>query len=90
MEDLIKIAEGGDGKAMHLVGCSYEFGSSGLKQDRKMGFQWFKRSHAARCVAGTACVGQAYLLGFGVAINHKEAWIVVHNNGSSPRIQCGS
>ena len=56
-------AEGGDGKAMWLLGKWYEHGVNGLPIDDAQIFAWFERSAAARDPRGLATFGQCLLVG---------------------------
>ena len=55
-------AEGGDGRAMHLLGVWYRFGENGLAKDSTQARAWYERSAAARYPKGLASFGE-YLLG---------------------------
>ncbi|CAB9518787.1 ERAD-associated E3 ubiquitin-protein ligase component [Seminavis robusta] len=71
MEELLNKAEEGDGVAMFNVGIKYAHGLHGFKEDGKLAFQWFKRAHEAGNVYGTACLGECYLEGCGVARSNR-------------------
>ena len=50
------------------VAWNYDGGLDGFKEDHKLAFEWFKRAHEAGNVKGTACLGECYLFGDGVAM----------------------
>ena len=72
MEDLLKMAESGNGDDMYRVGVYYERGTMGFQKDLKLAYSWYKRTHAAGNVKGTANLGKCYLLGSGVAKCHAK------------------
>ena len=59
-------AEGGDARAMRMLGFAYRDGTQGLKQDRKQAFMWLKRAADLRDMNALAQCGVDYLYGQGV------------------------
>ncbi|CAB9529848.1 Putative E3 ubiquitin-protein ligase LIN [Seminavis robusta] len=67
MEELLKMAEAGDGEAMCQVARNHSNGVDGFKQDKKLAFHWYKRAQVAGNIMGKALLGWYYLNGRGVA-----------------------
>ncbi|CAB9517637.1 unknown protein [Seminavis robusta] len=59
-DKLLQRANGGDGQAM------YSAGINGFEKNLQLAYAWYKKSHEAGNVKGTACLGQCLVRGLGV------------------------
>jgi hypothetical protein len=59
-------AEGGDARAMSVLGHAYRVGERGLKKDSTQAFTWFKRAADLKHALGLTNCGALYLKGEGV------------------------
>eukprot|EP00797_Seminavis_robusta_P036993 Sro963_g225290.1 Sel1 domain protein repeat-containing protein (144) ;mRNA; r:13133-13564 len=73
MEELLRLAESGDGMSMCEVGVGYLMGKFGFDEDEKLAIQWLKKAHEAGDVYGTVMLGKCYLSGHGVPKCTKKA-----------------
>jgi TPR repeat protein len=64
--EMLRKAEAGDGRAMHILGLWYERGQKGLAKDLAKAFEWYEKSHEAGNATGTAGLATCYLVGKGV------------------------
>jgi TPR repeat protein len=63
---MLRFAEAGNGAAMCNMGNWYKRGEKGLAKDDAKAFEWYEKSHEAGDAGGTGCLGDCYLLGYGV------------------------
>lgn len=61
-----EMAEGGDARAMRILGVAYRDGKGGLKEDFKQAFTWLSRAAALRDATSLTACGVLYLFGMGV------------------------
>ncbi|CAB9519360.1 Sel1 domain protein repeat-containing protein [Seminavis robusta] len=65
-EELLQKANDGDCEAMQAVASNYRSGSDSFEKDDSLAYQWYKKSHEAGNVRGTAGLGLALVQGKGV------------------------
>ena len=66
VEEMLRLAEAGNGGAMCNLGVWYMHGDKGLAEDEAKAFEWFKKSHEAGYAGGTGSLGVFYLYGAGM------------------------
>ncbi|CAB9516986.1 Sel1 domain protein repeat-containing protein [Seminavis robusta] len=70
--ELLKKAEKGDAEAMYRAGEYYHRGAHGFPEDDNVALAWFKKSHRAGNVKGTALTGDYLLEGWADDKDYKK------------------
>ncbi|CAB9517635.1 Sel1 domain protein repeat-containing protein [Seminavis robusta] len=65
-DNLLQKANDGDSESMYTAARRYDDGLDGFEKDQSLAYQWYKKSHEAGNVKGTAMLGQCRVHGWGV------------------------
>ena len=73
LSDLVRNAEAGNPQAQLALGWRYLDGN-GVKQDKKLGFQWVKKAADQGYADAELALGYLYDKGRGTTVNYKKAF----------------
>jgi TPR repeat protein len=83
-----RLANRGDVEASYGLGRAYYYGDQGAPRDYNKAARWFRVAAEGGLAEAQAMLGNCYLLGHGVAKDHKQAKLLIYaaaKSGENPR-----